>query len=285
MFHSTAFVPDYAATRDALVRLVGMRVLECTVASQPEIGRKGGMTWIGDNSLELGEPLTAEGPQGRWLQKFGGGNHSIAVQVEDIVAAVRHLEDRDVPVIRASGGYPYHVMFSDPRALGGVFIEWFQGQPPFDPRWGGAMPEEHITPLVSVTQQAWVGAVVADPIALAHRLADLLATEVTFVDDAASAGAPAAGVSLADCTLALYQSPADAAESHALWGVNHRHPRVSLLTLRVADLATARSSIAAAGVPVVRETDHLVVLEPGAATGGVELALTDRLLPGDPREG
>jgi 4-hydroxyphenylpyruvate dioxygenase-like putative hemolysin len=285
MFHSTAFTPDYRATRDALVRLVGMRVLEFTRAEHAAIGRAGGMSWIGDNSLELGEPLIPGSPQARWIEKFGSGNHSVAVQMEDVVAAVDHLREREVRIIHASNGYPYFVMFTNPRDTGGVFIEWFQGMPTFDPRWGGEMPQEHQTPIVEVAQQAWVGAVVDDPLALAARLADLLATRTTFEHPDAAPGAPRAGVSLGDCTLALYDRPADAAQSHALWGRDQPGPRASLLALRVDDLGAARESCERAGVPIVRADDDVVVLEPGPTTGGVEIAFTGSLLPGDPRTG
>lgn len=283
MFHSTAFTADYRATRDALVRLLGMRVLEYTEATDPAIGRAGGMTWIGDNSLELGQPLTPDGPQGRWLSKFGGGNHSVAVQVEDIVAAVDHLRGCGVRIHRAATGYPYHVMFTDPRDVDGVFIEWFQGAPPFDPRWGASLPEEHLAGLVPVDQQAWVGAVVREPGRTAERVAELCATSVTFEHADASPGSPVAGVSLGDCTLALYRLPGDDTESMQLWGRPHRHPKVSLLTLRVADLDRAREGLAAAGATVVRSEAGLIVVKPDVVTGHVELAFTDGLLPGDPR--
>jgi hypothetical protein len=283
MFHSTVFTPDYRLTRDALVRLVGMRVLEFTRAEVPAIGRAGGMSWIGDNSLELGQPLFEGSPQARWVEKFGGGNHSVAVQVEDMVAAVEHLRARDVRLIRASTGYPYHVMFSDPRDTGGVFIEWFQGSPEFDPRWGAKLPEEQLTPVVEVTQQAWVAAVVHDPLPLADRLADLLGTHVTFTRPDADAGEPVAGVSLGDCTLALHPMPAGDDESRRLWGVEHRAPRCSALGLRVTDLDRAVAAVEEYGIGIVRRTATTAVLAPSPTTGHAELVLTDRLLDGDPR--
>ena len=55
-FHTTAMVADYERTRDALAWLAGSRVLEDHVVADPAIGRRGGMTWIGDNSIELGDP-------------------------------------------------------------------------------------------------------------------------------------------------------------------------------------------------------------------------------------
>jgi hypothetical protein len=54
------------------------------------------------------------------------------------------------------------------------------------------------------------------------------------------------------------------------------------MALRVDDLGRAAEAIANAGVGAVRSDAELVVLDP-AATGGVQIALTGSLLPGDPR--
>ena len=89
-----------------------------------------------------------------------------------------------------------------------------------------------------------------------------------------------AGVSLGDCTLALYRLPGD--ESRALWGHTYERARTHLLALRVEDLGAATDALHRAGITIVRWEGDLVVLDP-AATGGVQIALTDALLPGDPR--
>ena len=53
LFHTTAMIPDYDLACERLATLAGLRVLEYSENHQPEIGRRGGMTWIGDNSIEL----------------------------------------------------------------------------------------------------------------------------------------------------------------------------------------------------------------------------------------
>jgi hypothetical protein len=58
--------------------------------------------------------------------------------------------------------------------------------------------------------------------------------------------------------------------------------RTHLLALRVEDLAAAADAVTHAGIAAVRREADLVVLDP-AATGGVQIALTGSLLPGDPR--
>jgi hypothetical protein len=50
----------------------------------------------------------------------------------------------------------------------------------------------------------------------------------------------------------------------------------------VEDLAAAADAVTHAGIAAVRREADLVVLDPAAA-GGVQIALTGSLLPGDPR--
>ena len=108
----------------------------------------------------------------------------------------------------------------------------------------------------------------------------MLGTVVTFKDPAAAPGAPAAGVSLGDCTLALYRL--DEAADRTLWGRAYERACTHLMALRVDDVIEAAAGMAGAGVARIRTEADLVVLDP-AATGGVQLALTGSLLPGDPR--
>ncbi len=103
---------------------------------------------------------------------------------------------------------------------------------------------------------------------------------MTFVHADAPPGHPVAGVSLGDCTLALYPLPGD--DGRALWGRTYERPRTHLVALRVEDLHAAADALARAGITMVRREADLVVLDP-AATGGVQVALTGSLLPGDPR--
>jgi hypothetical protein len=54
-FHSTCMISDYDATIAALARIAGLRVLEYSEAEN--IGRRGGMTWLADNSIEVAQPI------------------------------------------------------------------------------------------------------------------------------------------------------------------------------------------------------------------------------------
>ena len=276
MFHSTAMVADYDLAVERLRDLFGLAVLEYGESSEPGIGRRGGMAWIGDNAIEIGQPVV-EGGAAQFVARHGGGMHSVAVQVRDLEATVAHLEDAGVHI---SARPRPEMCFTDPRDTDGVFLQWSTFELDEDPRFGAAIPHPGVDPLVPVTHHAFVGALVEDPAACAPRLAALLGTAVTFGAPRAPAGAPVAGVSLGDCTLALFAlSPPDAAAS---WGRPYERPRTHLLALRVEDLAAAARALAGAGVGLVRSDADLVVVDP-AATGGVQVALTGRLLPGDPR--
>ncbi|HMG41008.1 MAG TPA: VOC family protein [Acidimicrobiales bacterium] len=278
-FHTTAMVADYERTRDALAWLVGSRALEDHRYEDPAVGRRGGMTWIGDNSIELGEPIVAGGAVDRFVSRLGSHMSSIAVQVADIDATVAHLESLGA---RVASRVDEVIVFTDPATTAGVVVEWYGGQAPNDPRFGTVIPSYPVEPLLDVVQMAFGGAVVVEPAAAAERLAALLDTAVTFVDEAAPAGSPQAGVSLGDMTLALYPMPVGDDRSRRLWGHVYRRPQTGSLGVRVPDLGAARSALVGAGVPLVRHDDDVVVVHP-EATGGVIVVVVDALLPGDPR--
>lgn len=279
MFHSTAMVPDYDAARDRLAELGGLVVLEYSDNPTPEIGRRGGMCWIGDNSIEIGQPTVAAGGAARFVERTGGGMHSIAVQVDDIETAIAHVENCDAAV--AARPMP-EMFFTDPRRTDGVFVEWAAFELHIDPRFGAALPPPVHDPLLDVTHHGFVGAIVDEPVATAERLVELFGTGVTFDHPHAPAGEPRIGVSLGDCSLALYAMPRD--DSVTLWAAEYRRPRCHLLGLVVGDLEAALGTLDGTPFTVHRRTDTMAVLDP-ATTGRVQIALVDALLPGDPRGG
>jgi catechol 2,3-dioxygenase-like lactoylglutathione lyase family enzyme len=277
-FHTTAMVRDYERTRDALAWLVGSRCLEENYLSDPAIGRRGGMTWIGDNSIEIGEPIVAGGAVDRFVSRFGSHMSSIAVQVEDIDATIEYLAGAGV---RVASRIDDVIVFTDPRTTDGVVLEWYGGESERDPRFGTAIPPHPVTPLLDVTRMAFGGAVVADPYTAATHLAGLFGTHVTFTDTRAAPGSPVCGVSMVDMTLALYPLP-DTGASETLWGYSYTRPQTSNLGVLVPDLAVALRSLRDAEVPILRHEPGQIVVSPDA-TGGIILVVVEELLPGDPR--
>jgi hypothetical protein len=175
-----------------------------------------------------------------------------------------------------------HIAFTNPADTAGVVIEWFDDEDhELDPRFGAPLPEPITPPILDVDRMAFGGAVVADPVGDAERLAALFGRGVTFVDELASPGSPVAGVSIGDMTMALYPIP-DPDASARLWGHTYSRPQTCNLGLRVPDLAAARVALDAAAVDVLRDEADSIVIGPDM-TGGVTLVLVDTLLPGDPR--
>jgi catechol 2,3-dioxygenase-like lactoylglutathione lyase family enzyme len=276
MFHSTAMVADYDRTVARTAELFGLRVLEYSDQPDPAIGRRGGMTWIGDGSIELGEPIVDGAPPDRFVRRTGGGMQGVALWVEDFDATTEHLAAHGVPMPVVVD----HFGFTSPRATHGIQFEWSDFTVPEDPRAGAPEPAFVVPPLLDVTHHAFVGALVDDPIAAAHEMEAKFGTPVTFIQADAPAGTETAGVSLGDCTLALYRLVPE--ESHARWGRARDRPGVAVLGLRVEDLDRARALLADAGVTILREGPDRVVLDP-ATTGDLEVTLVADLLPGDPR--
>jgi hypothetical protein len=277
-FHTTAMVADYDLTQDALAWLVGSRALEENRYEDPRIGRRGGMTWIGDNSIELGEPIVADGAVDRFVKRFGSHMSSIAVQVSDIDATIAHL---GAVGVRVASRVDDIIVFTDPKTTAGVVIEWYGGESENDPRFGTPIPPYPVEPLLDVSHMAFGGAVVDDPAAAADRLATVFDTQVSFVDPSAPPGSPRAGVSLVDMTLALFPRT-DPETSMRLWGHVYERPQTSSLGVRVPQLAEAHARLLAAGIPLVRHDERMIVTRPDA-TGGVALVIVEDFLPGDPR--
>ena len=279
MFHATAMGPDYDAILDPLARLFGCRVLHYDDNPAAGIERRGGMTWIADNSIEIGQPLGETSVVRRFVDRFGGGMHSVAVQVDDVDAALARAEQFGVGVAwRLDSG----LAFTSPRDTSGLLIEWFSKQQDDDPRWGAPEPPFVVDPIVRPRRVAYVAAIVDDPAATAAHLGDVLDTDTWVFDADAATDAVAAAVDLGDCMLALYPVPTSAAESERVWGAVHDRPRCLALALTVDDVPSAVDALQAAGVGVHhRATDGSLVLDPAKLPFPV--VLTDRLLPSDPR--
>jgi hypothetical protein len=279
MFHATAMGPDYDAMFDPLARLFGCRVLHYDDNPAAGIERRGGMTWIADNSIEIGQPLGETSVVQRFVDRFGGGMHSVAVQVEDLDVALARASQFGVGVAwRLDAG----LAFTSPRDTSGLLIEWFSKRQEDDPRWGAPEPTFAVEPVVRPRHVAYVAAIVDDPVATAAHLGDVLDTDTRVFDTDGSPDAVAATVDLGDCTLALHPVPTTAADSERVWGAVHDRPRCLALALTVDDVAAAVRALEGAGVGVHHRTANgSLVLDPAELP--FPMILTDQLLQGDPR--
>jgi catechol 2,3-dioxygenase-like lactoylglutathione lyase family enzyme len=277
MFHATAMGPDYDGILGPLARLFGCRVLHRQQLPEP-VGRDGGMTWIGDNSIEIGAPFGHGSSVAAFVDRLGGGMHSVAVQVPDLAATLARLEPLGVEVASRVGP---EIVFTRPSATAGLVLEWASHVQEDDPRWGAPVPAFVEEPVVDVDRVAFVGALVRDPAGDGARLAEVLDTALLRYDPGNAVDVAHCALDLGDCMLALFPIPADDATSRATWGGAYARPRCLTLGLTVADQARAERRLATAGVTVHhRATDGRAVLVDGLP---FPVVLTDQLLPGDPR--
>lgn len=84
---------------------------------------------LGESRIELLEPTSDDSPISKFLEKRGGGIHHIAVQVDDIEAALAKLKAQgarlidEAPRIGAAGCL---VAFVHPSSANGVLLELVQ---------------------------------------------------------------------------------------------------------------------------------------------------------------
>ena len=81
---------------------------------------------VGENHVELLQPLGPDTPVGRYLERRGAGIHHVAYQVQDIEAALERLRSAGIELIDQSprtGIRGSRVAFCHPRSTGGVLTE------------------------------------------------------------------------------------------------------------------------------------------------------------------
>ena len=86
---------------------------------------------IGESRIELLEPTSEDSPISKFLEKRGGGIHHIAVEVDDIVAALDKLRAQGMRLIDESpriGAEDCLVAFVHPSSTHGVLLELVQTQ-------------------------------------------------------------------------------------------------------------------------------------------------------------
>ena len=84
---------------------------------------------VGESRFELLEPMSADSPISKFLEKRGGGIHHIAVSVEDIRKSLADLEAKGAKLIDAEprvGADGCLVAFIHPSSTGGVLLELVQ---------------------------------------------------------------------------------------------------------------------------------------------------------------
>jgi methylmalonyl-CoA/ethylmalonyl-CoA epimerase len=94
-----------------------------------EQGVRVGFIPVGETRVELLEPLDAESPIARHLERRGPGLHHICIRVDDIRVAMSRLADAGYRVLSDDpqpGAHGCLVCFVHPKDAGGVLIELSQ---------------------------------------------------------------------------------------------------------------------------------------------------------------
>jgi methylmalonyl-CoA/ethylmalonyl-CoA epimerase len=84
---------------------------------------------IGESSIELLEPTSEDSPIAKFLEKRGSGIHHIAIQVDDIEAALARHHEAGARLIDNEpriGAHNMKIAFIHPKASGGVLLELCQ---------------------------------------------------------------------------------------------------------------------------------------------------------------
>jgi methylmalonyl-CoA/ethylmalonyl-CoA epimerase len=81
---------------------------------------------INDVFIELLEPTTPDSPISSFIEKKGGGLHHLALEVDDIQAEIRRLQEKNVQMLNSepkSGAHHAQIAFVHPKSFSGVLFE------------------------------------------------------------------------------------------------------------------------------------------------------------------
>jgi len=84
---------------------------------------------VGESRIELLEPISDDSPISKFLEKRGGGIHHVAVEVDDIRAALADMRSKGTRLIDEeprAGAEGCLVAFVHPAASNGVLLELVQ---------------------------------------------------------------------------------------------------------------------------------------------------------------
>jgi methylmalonyl-CoA epimerase len=94
--HITRAVRDAAAARAAIASLLGAEA--GPIDAIPAFGVRSTDVALGDDTLQLVSPLDDDNPVMRYIERRGEGFYALALEVDDIDAAVAELAERGVRV-------------------------------------------------------------------------------------------------------------------------------------------------------------------------------------------
>lgn len=275
-YHGSALVRDYDAAIGQLGRLIGLRPIEYSDSDHPMIARKGGMTWIADNSVEIVQPTLPEGGPAKMLARNGPGMFCLALQVADLPGTAAWFDHLGIKWV---GNLDDEFIFTHPRDTAGIYLEWANQKmyPHWEPRLGAKIPPKPGQPLIDVLRIDHWGALAEHPQATFELMQKLWPAPVLWQDFDAPAHRPFAAFWVGDGVFALYRAPASVDEMERLWGTRVLGARQHLMSLYVDDLAGAEAVFRAEGIRILRGSakEGLIVTHPDDVQG-IVIAWTDK---------
>jgi methylmalonyl-CoA epimerase len=103
-----------------------------SIEEVPYDGVRVAMIACGETHIELLEPLSADSPVAKFLEKRGPGIHHICLETDDVRAAGDRLREEGVQVLRPEptrGAGGCWVQFLHPKSTGGVLFELSEAAP------------------------------------------------------------------------------------------------------------------------------------------------------------
>ena len=98
----------------------------CHTEEVKDLQVKASMIMIGESRIELLESLSPEGPIGKFIAKKGPSIHHIAIEVQNLEAKLKELEEKGYYLIDKTprmGAGGNKIAFVHPKSSGGVLIE------------------------------------------------------------------------------------------------------------------------------------------------------------------
>lgn len=120
--HLGIAVQDLEEAREFYRSVFGVESSEPIVGGNGDL--KASMIKLGDTSIELLQPLGAEGPVAKFLQRQGEGIHHVCYVVDDIASEVESLKNNGVQIVGSpKSGVEGMSVFLHPRSTHGVMTE------------------------------------------------------------------------------------------------------------------------------------------------------------------
>jgi methylmalonyl-CoA/ethylmalonyl-CoA epimerase len=125
--HLGIAVKDLEAPKKLYSETLGLKLKNEAVVAAQKV--KVSFIQVGESNLELLLPTQPDSPVGKFLETKGEGFHHLALEVEDIKAAVEELKAAGVRLIDETpreGAHGDLVAFIHPKATYGLLVELVQ---------------------------------------------------------------------------------------------------------------------------------------------------------------